>query len=174
MTTAVRMSLLVATWLALWSDVSFANVLSGLLVAGAMVLAFDTWRPGRVVLRPIRAARFALHFLYNLVQASVVVARTVITPKRRINTGVVAVPLHGCSDALATLIADAISLTPGTLTFEVRRDPLTLYVHALDVRDVEQVRADVRRLELLAVEAFGSAAALADLQVDDTKTWRGR
>jgi multicomponent Na+:H+ antiporter subunit E len=174
MTTAVRMSVLVATWLALWSDVSVANVLSGLLVAGAVVLAFDTGRAGTVVVRPNHAARFALHFLYKVVEASVVVARTVITPKRRINTGIVAVPLHGCSDALATLIADAISLTPGTLTLEVRRDPLTLYVHALDVREVEQVRADVRRLELLAVRAFGSAAALGDLRVDDTKVWRGR
>ncbi len=174
MTQAVRMFLLVATWIALWSDVSAANALSGLLVAAVIVVAFDTWRAGTVVVRPVHAARFALHFLYKLVEASVVVARTVITPQDRINTGIVAVPLHGCSDALATLVADAISLTPGTLTFELRRDPLTLYVHALDVRDVEEVRADVRRLELLAVKAFGSPAALADLQVDDTEAWRGR
>ncbi len=174
MTQAVRMFLLVATWIALWSDVSAANVLSGLLVAAVIVVAFDTWRAGTVVVRPVHAARFALHFLYNLVEAGLVVARTVIAPRDRINTGIVAVPLHGCSDALATLVADAISLTPGTLTFEVRRDPLTLYVHALDVRDVEQVRAEVRRLELLAVKAFGSPAVLADLQVDDTEAWRGR
>ena len=31
----------------------------------------------------------------------------------------------------ATLIANAVSLTPGTLTLEVRREPPTLYVHVL-------------------------------------------
>ncbi len=170
---AVRILLLLITWLALWSDVSAANVVSGVLVAAVIVTAFDTWRDGTVVVRPVHAAKFALHFVRNLFEASLVVARTAITPRDRVNTGIVAVPLHGCSEALATLIADAISLTPGTLTFEVRRNPLTLYVHALDVRDVEQVRADVRRLELLAVSAFGPRAAIADLRVDDTEAWRG-
>lgn len=174
MITAARLLVLVTTWLILWSDVSAANILSGVVVAGAIVAGFDTWRPGRIVVRPLRAARFSLYFLYKLVEASLVVSRTVLAPRRRVHTGIVAVPLNRCPDALATLIADAISLTPGTLTLEVRRDPLTLYVHALDVRDVEQVRQDVRRLEFLAVRAFGSEDALAGLRVDDTEAWRGR
>lgn len=170
----VRVVILLIVWLALWSDVSTANFLSGLLVAVGIVLVFRTWSAGTVVVRPVRVAGFALHFLYKLVEASLVVARTVISPRHRINTGIVAVPLQGCSDAVATLIADTISLTPGTLTLEVRRDPLTLFVHALDVRDIEQVRADVRRLEVLAVRAFGPPAAVAELEVDDTRSWRGR
>jgi hypothetical protein len=55
----------------------------------------------------------------------------------------------------------------------VRREPPILIVHALDVRDVERVRADVRRLEVLAVEAFGAPAAVAQLAVDDTAAWSG-
>jgi multicomponent Na+:H+ antiporter subunit E len=169
-----RIVLLVAIWVGLWSKASAANILSGLLVATAIVLVFDTWQAGHAVVRPIRAIWFALYFLYKLVEASVVVARTVISPRHGVHTGIVAVPLHGCSDAVVTLIADAISLTPGTLTLEVRRDPLALYVHALDIRDVDQVQADVRRLEVLAVRAFGSADAIAGLAVDDTRGWRGR
>jgi multicomponent Na+:H+ antiporter subunit E len=137
-------------------------------------VTFDTWQSGHVVIRPLRAARFGAYFLYKLVEASLVVARTVVSPRHRISTGIVAVPLQGCSDAVATIIADAISLTPGTLTLEVRPEPLELYFHALDVRDVERVRADVRRLEVLAVRAFGSAEAIAGLAVDDTRGWRGR
>jgi multicomponent Na+:H+ antiporter subunit E len=169
-----RIGLLTVIWVALWSQASAANILSGLLVATAIVVVFDTWHTGHITLRPIRAARFAVYFLYKLVQASLVVARTVIAPRHRVTTGIVAVPLRGCSDAVVTLIADAISLTPGTLTLEVRRNPLTLYVHALDIRDVEQVQADVRRLEVLAVRAFGSAEAVAGLAVDDTQGWRTR
>jgi multicomponent Na+:H+ antiporter subunit E len=169
-----RIVLLTAIWIGLWSDVSAANLLSGLLLALVIVMVFDTWQAGRLAFRPIQVARFAVYFLYRLVESSVVVARTVILPGSSVHTGIVAVPLRGCSDAVATLIADAISLTPGTLTLEVRQDPLTLFVHALDLRDVEQVQADVRRLEVLAVRAFGSADAIAGLDVDDTRSWRGR
>lgn len=174
MTRVVRSAWLLAIWLALWSDVSLANVLSGLLVAGVIVAVFDSWRPGHVVVRPWATAKFGAYFIYLLLASSVSVARTVVSPARRIHTGIVAVPLRGCSDAVVTLIADAISLTPGTLTLEVRRGPITLYVHALDVRDIEALRRDVRRLEVLAVEAFGDAEALAGLTVDDTRVWRSR
>lgn len=174
MTTIVRLAVLVVIWLALWSDVTVANVASGVAVAAGVVLVAGRWPAGEVIVRPVAAVRFAMHFLYKLVESTVVVARTVLAPSDRVHTGIVAVPLRGCSDAIATLVADAISLTPGTLTIEVRRDPLTLYVHALDVRDVEAVQADVRRLELLALRAFGPADALAGLAVDDTRSWRGR
>ena len=174
MTRVVRIVILTSIWLGLWSDISTANVLSGLLLSCAIVVVFDTWRPGTVVVRPLQASRFALHFVVKLVQASLTVARTVIAPGHRVHTGIIAVPLSGCTDAVATLIADAISLTPGTLTLEVRRDPLTLFVHALDVRNVEQVQADVRRLEVLAMRAFAPRESVAALAVDDTTSWRAR
>jgi len=174
MTRALRIMWLAVIWVALWSDVSLANVLAGLLVAGMIVALFDTWHRGQVIVRPIAAAKFGAFFLYQLAVSSLTVARTVLTPRDRIRTGIVAVPLQGCSDAVVTLIADAITLTPGTLTLEVRRDPLTLYVHALDVRDVALLQRDVRRLEVLAVKAFGDAAALAGLATDDTSAWRTR
>lgn len=170
----VRVAFLLLIWLALWTEVTVANLLSGLAVAGGVVLTFDTWREGSVAVRPLRVLAFGGFFLYKLVQATLVVARTVVVPHERIHTGIVAVPLRGCSDALATLIADAITLTPGTLTIEVRRDPLTLFVHALDVRDVEQVEAGVRALEVLAVKAFGDRDAIAGLDTDDISTWRAR
>jgi multicomponent Na+:H+ antiporter subunit E len=174
MSRLVRIALLVGIWLALWSDLSAANVVSGVVVALAIVLVFDAGQAGHVVVRPIHAARFLAFFVFKLVMASFVVARTVIAPRDRIHTGIVAVPLGGCSDALATLVADAISLTPGTLTLEVRPDPLTLYVHTLDVRTVEQVRRDVRTLEVLAVRAFGDRTAIAGLESDDSRSWTGR
>lgn len=167
MTRLVRFVALVVTWLALWSDISVANVLSGALVAGGVVLAFDTWQRGQPTLRPVRVLRFVGHFLYKLVEANVVVARTVISPRDRIHTGIVAVPVRGLPDAVVTLIADAISLTPGTLVLEVRRNPTVLFVHCLDLRDVEAVQAEVRRLEVLAIEAFGSKEAIAALHDDE-------
>lgn len=170
----MRLAWLLLVWLALWGDITVANVASGLLIGGAVVVGFDTWQSGDLVIRPLKVARFAGFFAYQLVVSSLTVARTVIWPRGRVYTAVVAVPLHGCTDAVATILADAITLTPGTLTLEVSREPLTLFVHCLDARDADAVRADVRRLEILAVRAFGGPEALAGLEIDDTKTWRGR
>ena len=174
MTRLLRLLGLATIWVALWSDISAANVLSGLLVGALIVGAFDTWRPGHVIVRPVATLKLAVYFTYQLAVSSLVVARTVVAPRDRIRSGIVAVPLRGCSDAVVTLIADAITLTPGTLTLEVRRSPLTLYVHALDVRDLEVLQNEIRTLEVLAVKAFGDDDALAGLAVDDTSAWWSR
>jgi len=171
-TRAVRVAFLTLVWVGLWSDLSLANVVGGVAVATIVTMVMPPWRPGHVAVRPLAVVRFVAFFSVQLVKASLVVARTLVSPSGRIHAGIVAVPLRGASDAVATVTADAVSLTPGTLTLEVRGEPPTLYVHALDLRDVDQVRADIRRLELLAVRAFGSTDALAGLEHDDTETWR--
>ena len=162
---------LVVVWVALWGPVTTANVAGGLAVAAAVQLALPAGRGRRTgfAVRPVATIRFFAYFVAKLVEASVVVAVEVATPRNRIRTGVVAVPLRGASDALVTLVADAVTLTPGTLTIEVGRNPPTLYVHVLHLRDVEAVRREVRHLEVLAVRAFGSPAALAGLATDDSR-----
>jgi multicomponent Na+:H+ antiporter subunit E len=73
----------------------------------------------------------------------------------------VAVPVVGTSDQLLTLLADAVSLTPGTLALEVDRPGAVLYVHVLDLGGadggVEGVRRSIIRLERLILQALGPA-----------------
>ena len=153
--TLPRLVALVAIWVALWQDISVANVVSGTLVAAALLLLFRarTDQPPWPI-RPLHAARFAAHFVWKLVQASVVVAWEVATPRNSINEGIVAVPIAGPSPGLVTLVANAISLTPGTLTIDADLDPPVLYVHVLHLGDVSALREEVLRLERLAIAAF--------------------
>ena len=67
-------------------------------------------------------------------------------------------PLPDCSDGLLTLITNVVALTPGTSPLHVTRDPTVLYVHVLDMRDVDATRRDVQRLADLAYAAFGPDA----------------
>jgi multicomponent Na+:H+ antiporter subunit E len=167
MARALLTAWLLVVWIALWGQATTANVLGGLAVALAVQLVPRPRHDTRVAFRPLAALRFLVYFAGQLVTASTVVAIEVATRRTRINTGIVAVPLRGASDALVTLVADAVTLTPGTLTLEVRRDPPTLYVHVLHLDDVEQVRRSIRRTEVLAVRAFGTREALAGLTTDD-------
>lgn len=167
MTRVLLTGWLLVVWLALWGQTTTANVLSGMAVAVGVQLVPRPHRGGRFAFRPVAALRFLVYFVRQLVTASIVVAVEVATRRNHINTGIVAVPLRGASDALVTLVADAVTLTPGTLTIEVTRNPPTLYVHVLHLKDVEEVRRGIRRTEVLAVRAFGSREALAGLTSDD-------
>lgn len=150
---------LVVTWVALWGDFTVANFVGGTLVA-LLVLAISADARPRPAgpLRPVHAIRFVGWFTVALVRATLSVALEVVRPVPRITEGIVAVPLRGASDGLVTLVANAISLTPGTLTLEVEcdRDVAVFYVHCLHLDDVAAVRRDLERLGNLAVQAFGT------------------
>lgn len=166
MRVAVRVVALLAFWLAMWGRVTPGNVVGGLAVIAVIWFVFPTG-PGALrsehspVVRPIAAARFLVIFLWMLVVATYQVAVAVLRPRLRIAEGIVEVPLRATSPIVATMVADAITLTPGTMTVDVfgtDDGPGVLYVHALDLGDAEAIRADGHRLEVLAVRAFGSRA----------------
>lgn len=159
---------LTAVWVGLWGTVTPANVLGGLAVAVVLVGTLPLNEvESQGIVRPLGVLRFLAFFAKDLVRASVQVAVLVVRPRRRLRQAVVAVDVRGESDRLLTLLANAISLTPGTLTLEVDRPRSILYVHALDVGEgphgVERLRADILRVERLAVLAVGSDQARREL-----------
>lgn len=156
---------LTVMWVLLWGDVSLANVLTGAAVAAALVLVFP---PGAtnddpIVVRPLAATSFLVWFLGQLLITNLAVAREVLLPRSRsqIRPAVVAVRLRTSSGRLATIVANAITLTPGTLTIDARGRPALLYVHVLSFTDVESATADVEDLERRVVRAFGTAEEVA-------------
>ena len=155
-----RVLWLTAVWVALWGSVTPANVLGGLAVGTALVhLLPGEQGAARGPLSALGLLRFAGVFTDALVRSSLQVAAQVLRPRLALHPGVVAVTVPGDDDRLLTLLANSISLTPGTLTLEVDRDRRLLHVHVLDLgpgaRDLLAGRADVARLERAAAGALG-------------------
>ncbi len=165
MTRVVLVVWLTVLWVVLWRDATPANVAIGLAVAVVVIVVFPPRRARSRdhTLRPLPLIAFLGYFAWQLLVSNLVVAREIVTPRDRIRSGIVAVPVAACSDLVITVVANVITLTPGTLTLEVRRDPPTLYVHFLHLHDVDEVRRDIRTLQRLVVRAIGSAEALAEL-----------
>ena len=159
---------LTALWIALWDELSVANVLSGLAVAVAVTavarIDLETLRP--TYFRPVWAVWYVIVLLRNLVAANLRLAWEILTPGMSTHTGIVAVPMRGGSEAVVNLVANSITLTPGTMTVEVStagdldddgaEDDVILYIHGMYTRDPEAVRRDVLHLEELALRAFGT------------------
>jgi len=161
---------LTLVWALLWGDLGLASLLSGLGVALFVVLVARPTGVRGIQLtsfNPVWAVVFVVYFLVQLVKSSVEVAWEVITPGSNVNRAIISVPLHITTDGLTTVVGNAITLTPGTLTVDVRRTgpdrAPVLYVHALHFTDVASMRRDVLRLEHLAVRAFGTKEQRAEL-----------
>lgn len=155
---------LAAVWVGLWGAPTAANVLGGLLVAVVLLVLLPLPEsPTRSRVRWPALLRYLGFFAVELVRASLVVVWQVLRPGAELRQAVIAVDGMGASDLLLTVVANSISLTPGTLTLEVDRDRSVLYVHVLDVggpEGVERARRSIERLERLAILALGSQECL--------------
>ena len=81
--------------------------------------------------------RLLAHFVSELVVSGLQVAWLAVQPRLRLRPGFIAYPLTVTSDAQITLLANLITLTPGTLSVDVSGDRRVLYIHALDIADKE-------------------------------------
>ncbi len=87
-------------------------------------------------------------FLRELVLSAWDVIRATLAPNIRARSGVVAVPLRLRSAAGVTLLADMVTLTPGTTALHISEDRSILYVHVMDIESAEAVRETIAdRLE---------------------------
>jgi multicomponent Na+:H+ antiporter subunit E len=177
MTPSVRLPALVMwltlVWALLWADFGVANLLAGLAVAMIVVLVARPTGVRGIQLtsfHPVSALVFLGYFVFQLVKSNLLVAWEIVTPGSGINRAIIAVPMHVDSNGLVTLVGNAVTLTPGTLTIDLKEaDPVAgtppvLYVHVLHFDDVATVRSGILRLERLAVKAFGSKQQLAQLE----------
>ena len=150
-------------WVALWDDISFANVAAGLVIAVVIVLVLRLERPDTKAtwFRPHWAAWYVAVVIWSLVVSNLKLAKSILSPDTGVHTSIVAVPMRGGSWAVVNVVANSITLTPGTMTVEVDTEPedgYVLYIHSMFAQDPDSVRLDVLRLEELALRAFGSAA----------------
>lgn len=137
--------LLSAAWVALTGEVTPGNLLEGaVLSALVLLLVRFRGRPGLRLSKIPKALGLLLYFLKELLLSNAAVARSILRPVSSLSPGIVAVPLDLTSDAGITVLANLITLTPGTLSLDVSPDRRTLYVHALDVADPDAFRREVK------------------------------
>jgi multicomponent Na+:H+ antiporter subunit E len=108
------------------------------------------------------AARYLGAFGWELVRANLDVAYRVLSPGMPIEPDVILVPLRVESAAAVTVIANSITITPGTVTLDHDADANALYVHVIDGRDPADVAVPIRNWEDSALEIFDEPRSAAD------------
>lgn len=107
------------------------------------------------MIRPFRILKLLVVFLREFTLSVFRVARLVLSPSMRFTPACFRFPLTLTSDRQISLLANLITLTPGTLTVDVTDDWSALIVHAIDCSDIDAARAEIRDgFERLIREAF--------------------
>jgi multicomponent Na+:H+ antiporter subunit E len=96
----------------------------------------------------VRVLSFIIYAFWQIILSSVIVAWIVIQPRAamraKLKRAIVSVPLTVTSDFEIATLATLITLTPGTLSMELSKDRSTLYVHSINVGDIEEFRREIK------------------------------
>jgi multicomponent Na+:H+ antiporter subunit E len=150
-------AVLVVLWILAWGQLTLANVLSGVIVAAVVLVAFPRHRPERSLrFSPKGIARLARYVANQLITSNIVMARQILRPDTARRPGVLAHQLERPSAHVATVMSGVIALSPGTMTIDVAGDSSVIYVHFYELEDVDAARAYLVRLEHLVTSAIAA------------------
>jgi len=148
--------LLAAGFAVIMEQLNLGGILAGFVIGyAALWITRPMFGPTGYFLRVVRILRLAGTFIWELVVSNFRVLWDVVTPRHFSRPAVIGVPLDARSDIEIMLVANMISLTPGTLSLDVSEDRSLLYVHVMFVDDVEATRAQIKeRIEKRVLEAL--------------------
>lgn len=148
---------LAVLWCFMWGWFEVYNLLAG-FVMGFIVLALID----RIALqrhygkRVISLFSFLLYFLRILVIANLQVAREIATPGYQMSPRLLRYDVKDLTPIQITFLANAITLTPGTLSVDVADQEDYLYVHCMYARDRDSIIEELDELrDRILKEVFG-------------------
>jgi multicomponent Na+:H+ antiporter subunit E len=133
-------------WMFAWGDMSPAMFTVGFVLAYILLAMMRPLLGETTYFAKLPSLiRLAAFVLYELVLSSLRIAWDVVTPRAFRTPGIVAVPLDAETDLEIAVVANLVTLTPGTLSLEVVEASRTLYVHSMFAGDPEDVRTTIKK-----------------------------
>jgi multicomponent Na+:H+ antiporter subunit E len=144
---------LAVVYIVLTDNLSAINILTGFLI-GALAVTIYARATGRAryIGKIGRLLRFLTFFLYILTKANLQVAWEIITPGFTMTPRIIRYPVGDLSAVQMTTLANAITLTPGTLTVDVDEPGNYLDIHCMYGADRDATVADIDELKRRLVE----------------------
>ncbi|RJP81158.1 MAG: Na+/H+ antiporter subunit E [Desulfobacteraceae bacterium] len=126
-------------------QVNMVGFISGFIIGYlALWITQPLYGPSGYFLRVIKLFKLVISFLWLLVVSNFRVLWDIITPEDFSKPAVIGVPLDAKTDFEIMLLANMISLTPGSLALDVSEDRSMLYVHVMFLDDIEETRREIK------------------------------
>jgi len=132
-------------WMFLSGSFGFIPLVEGAVVGLGIMFVLDPVLGSKGYIRKlVKVIELLLFFLWELLVSNIKVAMEVLTPRFISEPSIVAVPLSVKSDIEITLLANLITLTPGTLSIDVSDDKSVLYVHIMYGSDPDKSIQEIK------------------------------
>lgn len=126
-------------WMFIKGSYDHISFLKGYLFGILIIYVLRRYFNSRFYLVKIWAfIKLTLIFLWELIKSNIAIVKIVLKPKLDMRPGIFALETDLTKDWEITLLSSLITLTPGTLVIDVSDDNKILYVHAMDIGDVEE------------------------------------
>lgn len=136
-------------WLALTAGGGIQEIVAGAVVALVVALVAGQFLSGFPRRGIPRRAGFAvlyfIRFVWEMIKANIHVASIVLHPRRPIKPGIIKIRTELTKDTAMTILANSITLTPGTLTVDINPEARELYIHCITV-DGTDIEENTRRI----------------------------
>lgn len=126
-------------WMFMSTSLTASTFIIGYLIGLILIIMMRRFFKARLYIWRLWATvKLTLMFFRELILSNISVLRLILQPKMDIEPMIFALPTDLKHDWEITLLSSLITLTPGTLVLYVSDDQKTLYIHAIDVDDVDE------------------------------------
>jgi multicomponent Na+:H+ antiporter subunit E len=159
---------LTLVWVLLWGTFTPLSIVGGVLV-GLLVIGAFRFPPAAAHLpvRPLRLLGLVGYLAYDMVVSGAEVSWQTLRYGRAARGAVFAVPLLSGSDRVVTVVANALSLSPGAMVLQIDQEHGLWFVYALGPRDragVERSRRRTMDMQRRVIAALGTPDELATVE----------
>ena len=131
---------------AVLGQLNLSGFVSGFVVGyGALWLTKPLYGQTRYFERLPKILGLIGFFGKELLVSNLRVLWDVVTPGHISRPGIIGLPLDARTDVEIMLVANLISLTPGTLSLDLSDDGRVLYIHVMFLDDIEATRKQIKQ-----------------------------
>jgi multicomponent Na+:H+ antiporter subunit E len=167
---ALEIGWLTVVWVLLWGTFTPLSIVGGMVVAIGVLAAFRFPPPAPYLpVRPLRLLALVGYLVYDMVVSGAEVSWQTLRYGSAARGAVFEAPLLSASDRVVTVIANALSLSPGAMALQIDQERGCWFVYALGPRDragVERSRRRTMDMQRRVIAALGTPEELAAAEAE--------
>jgi len=133
-------------WLLLNNTISPGHMVLGLIIAILIAMLTGRFWPEKVYIKsPLTLIKLLGTVLWDIVAANTIVAKLILGKNENLNPAFFYIELDIDTPIGISLLANTISLTPGTVSCDVTPDGKRLLVHALHIEDIPATIKEIKQ-----------------------------
>ena len=135
---------LLIIWCGFSNNFQIPNILLGL--AFCLIITYLAIpRRLNLTVNIVRLIMLALYMVWELFRSSIEVAWDILTPTHKNQSKIIKLPLQCQHPAQISLLANLISLTPGTLAIDLEKENTVLIIHIMFAQHQEKIIAFIKK-----------------------------